>query len=74
MLYLADSATQHYLAAIEHLNQCHDQATAEVRSEQDKAVKQMEVAYKAREKEQELKLKNQNIMFLQRQTQAQKKN
>ena len=72
MLYLADSATQHYLAAIEHLNKSHDQAAAETRAEQDKAVKQMEVVYKAREKEHELKLKNQNISFLQRQTQAQK--
>ncbi|ACU59579.1 signal transduction histidine kinase [Chitinophaga pinensis DSM 2588] len=72
MIYLADSATQHYLTAIEHLNKSNDQAAAEARLEQDKVVRQMEVAYKAREKEQELKLKNQNIIFLQRQAQAQK--
>lgn len=72
MLYLADSATQHYLAAIEHLNKSNEHAFADVRLEQDKAVKQMEVAFRAREKEQELKLKNQNIIFLQRQGQAQK--
>lgn len=72
MLYLADSATQRYLSAIEHLNKSNEQAFAEVRLAQDKAVKQMEVAYQAREKEQELKLKNQNITFLQRQAKAQK--
>lgn len=71
-LYLADSATGHYLSAIQHLNICNDQGAAEVRVEKDKLVKQMEVRFKAEEQKAELNLKNQNIALLQKQSEAQK--
>ncbi|RFM28716.1 sensor histidine kinase [Deminuibacter soli] len=72
MIYLADSATRRYASALKHLSLLNNQAAADARLEQDKVVKQMEVAYRAREKEQELKLKNQHIAMLQHETDAQR--
>lgn len=71
MLFLVDSATHHYLSALGHQSFLNDQAAVQARLERDKEVKRMEVAYKALEKEQELKLKNQHILFLQQQAGAQ---
>jgi len=71
MLFLADSATHHYLSAIKHQNFLNNQSEFKLRRERDSVVKTMEVAYKALEKEQEIKLKNQNIAQLKQQAIAQ---
>lgn len=72
MLYLADSATGHYLAAIQHLNYVNDQRQANDRLEQHKQVQRLEATFKAQETERELALKNQNIRLLQKQSDTQK--
>jgi two-component sensor histidine kinase len=71
MLFLADSATHHYLSAIKHQNFLNNKAEFKLRKDRDSVVKTMEVAYKALEKEQEIKLNNQNIARLKQQAVAQ---
>lgn len=71
MLFLADSATAHYLSAIKHQQFLNDQAAVESRLEIDRALKKMEVEYKTQEKEKEIKLQSQNIDLLKRNVSAQ---
>jgi|GEM_PF-1464535 len=71
MLFLADSASAHYLSAIKHQQFLNNEAAVESRLEIDRAVKKMEVEYRTQEKEQEIKLKNQNIDLLKRDVFAQ---
>ncbi|WP_276482377.1 sensor histidine kinase [Paraflavitalea pollutisoli] len=71
MLYLADSATGHYQSAIKHLLYLNGEAEMKLRAKRDSVVTEMDIAYKAKEKEQEIKIKNQGIAILEQKAIAQ---
>lgn len=70
-LFLADSATSHYLDAIREQNFLNQQSEYDLRKKNDESFKQMEITYQVKEREQEIKLNKQHIQLLKRQTIAQ---
>jgi len=64
MLFLADSATRNYLAAIKDFSQYRELDDYNLRLEKDKEEKKLEVEYETKEKENAIKLRDQNIRFL----------
>jgi two-component sensor histidine kinase len=64
MLYMADSATGDYLSAIKRLSAFRRVADSNLLQAQLKEIKKLEVEYKTKEKENELKIQSQNILLL----------
>jgi two-component sensor histidine kinase len=64
MLFLADSATGHYLQAIKHLNKNHQLNEAGLREAKDKEVQKLSIQFETAKKESEIKIKDQRISLL----------
>jgi len=64
MMYLADSATGNYRAAMRHLSDSRGIGEFTLRQKMDKELNKLEVEYKAKENESALKVKNQHIKVL----------
>ncbi|AYL96934.1 histidine kinase dimerization/phosphoacceptor domain -containing protein [Mucilaginibacter celer] len=64
MAFLADSATGDYRSAIKHLSDYRGLEEFNLRQEQNKEVRRLEVQYGVKEKEDALKIKDQHITLL----------
>jgi len=64
MLYLVDSATHDYRGAMKHLSDYRGLEEFNLRKAQDEEVKRLEAQYSLKEKDNNLKIKDQKISFL----------
>ena len=71
LLFLTDSAMGDYRSAIKHLSNFRGMEEFNLRQEQNKEVKRLEVEYRTKEKESALKIKDQNIELLQQNSKLQ---
>ncbi|MET1054887.1 MAG: sensor histidine kinase [Pedobacter sp.] len=71
MLFLTDSATNHYLAAIRHQNMFNSLADHNSRLFKDREVKRLQIAFETQKKEAEIRQNSQNIAMLKQRTRAQ---
>lgn len=71
MLFLTDSATNNYLAAIRHHNMFNRLSDYDARLIKDREVKRLQIAFETQKKEAEIKQNSQNIALLKQRTIAQ---
>jgi len=71
MLFLTDSATNHYLEAIRHQNMFNSLADFNSRLIKDREVKRLQIAFETQRKEAEIRQNSQNIAMLKQRTLAQ---
>jgi two-component sensor histidine kinase len=64
LLFLADSATGHYLQAIGHLNKNHALSETSIRETKEKEVQKLYVQFETEKKEGEIKMQDKNISLL----------
>jgi two-component sensor histidine kinase len=64
LLFLADSATGHYLEAIKHLNKNHALVEANIRETKAKDVQKLFIQFETEKKEGEIKMQDKNIALL----------
>jgi two-component sensor histidine kinase len=64
LLYLADSAAGNYLAAIEHLHRNHTLVDSSLAESKQRAVQKLLIEYETKEKENKLRIKDQDIALL----------
>jgi len=71
MLFLTDSATNNYLAAIRHQNMFNQLSDYNSRLVKDREVKRLQIAFETQKKEAEIRQNSQNIALLKQRTIAQ---
>jgi two-component sensor histidine kinase len=71
MLFLTDSATNNYLAAIRHQNMFNQLSDYNARLVKDREVKRLQIAFETQKKEAEIRQNSQNIALLKQRTIAQ---
>ena len=64
MLFLVDSGTGNYLSAIKHLNRYRGWNEYDLEMSKDKELRKLDVQYETKQKEAAIKLRDQNILYL----------
>lgn len=71
LLYLVDSASGHYLAAMEHLHRNHTLTDSGLAQSKQRDIQKLLIQFETKEKEDKLKIKDQDIALLNQKTKLQ---